>query len=189
MAAHLHVMPQAVFELPFWRAFLANPLRVASPLPSGPALGRTIAAQVDPARSGAVLELGPGSGAVTQALLARGIAAADLTAIECEPAFCGRLRRRFPGVHIVQGDALAFSVLLPGRTFKAIISGLPVLGLDRARRRHFLGQALEVLEPGGMFVQFSYSPLPPLPGGHGITITRRVVWANLPPMHVWRYTR
>ncbi len=187
--AHCTVMSQAIFELPFWRAFLAHPFKVASPVPSGPALGRAIAEQVDPHGPGAVLELGPGSGAVTAALLVRGVAPADLTAIEWDQSFCNHLRRRFDGVAIVQGDAFAFPGLTGDRKFKAIVSGLPVLGLSAARRRHFLGMALDALEPGGVFVQFSYSPLPPLPSGYGVKITRRVVWRNLPPMHVWRYTR
>jgi phosphatidylethanolamine/phosphatidyl-N-methylethanolamine N-methyltransferase len=182
-------MSQALFELPFWRAFLADPLKVASPLPSGPALGHAIAAQIDPRKPGAVLELGPGSGAVTAALVARGIRPADLIAIEWEPGFCSHLRRRFPGATIIQGDAFAFADALGGRPVKAIVSGLPVLGLSPARRRHFLGQALDVLGDDGVFVQFSYSPLPPLPGGHGIKLARRTVWANLPPMQVWRYSR
>lgn len=181
-------MSQAIFELPFWRAFLANPLKVASPVPSGPALGRAIADQVPPG-PGPVLELGPGSGAVTAALLAHGIAPADLTAIEWEGSFVAHLRRRFSGVTILQGDAFGFTGLLPGRRFKAIVSGLPVVGLSAPRRRDFLGAALDALTPGGVFVQFSYSPVPPLPGGYGVKVARRIVWANLPPMHVWRYTR
>jgi phosphatidylethanolamine/phosphatidyl-N-methylethanolamine N-methyltransferase len=182
-------MSQAIFELPFWRAFLANPMKVASPVPSGPALGRAIAEAVDTHTPGMVLELGSGSGAVTGALLARGIAPVDLIAIEWDPGFCGLLRQRFHGVNVLQGDAFAFPELVPGRTFNAIVSGLPVLGLSRARRRRFLGLALEALDRDGVFVQFSYSPLPPLPSGFGIKVTRRIVWANLPPMHVWRYTR
>lgn len=182
-------MSQAIFELPFWRAFLANPLKVASPVPSGPALGRAIAGQVDADQPGDVLELGPGSGAVTAALLDRGVVRGGLTAIEWGGGFCHHLRRRFPGVKILQGDAFAFPDLVGARKFKAIVSGLPVLGLSEARRRHFLGIALDALQPGGVFVQFSYSPLPPLPAGHGVTVARRIVWANLPPMHVWRYSR
>jgi phosphatidylethanolamine/phosphatidyl-N-methylethanolamine N-methyltransferase len=182
-------MPQALFEPPFWRAFIANPGKVASPVPSGPALARAVAAEVDPSRPGWVLELGPGSGAVTAALLARGVRPGELTAIEYDPDFCALLRRRFPGATIIQGDAFAFAERVKGYPLKAIVSGLPVLGLSRARRRAFLGQALECLAPGGVFVQFSYSPLAPLPGGHGVRIAHRMVWANLPPMQVWRYSR
>lgn len=181
-------MSQAIFELPFWRAFLANPTKVASPVPSGPALARAVADQVDPATPGPVLELGAGSGAVTAALLARGVAPADLATIEYDPAFCSHLRRRFPGVAVVQGDAFAFAARVRA-PLAAIVSGLPVLGLSRGRRLDFLGRALECLAPGGVFVQFSYSPVPPLPRGFGVAIRRTTVWANLPPMQVWRYTR
>jgi phosphatidylethanolamine/phosphatidyl-N-methylethanolamine N-methyltransferase len=182
-------MTQAVFELPFWRAFLANPLRVASPVPSGPALAHAIAAAVEARTPGAVLELGAGSGAVTAALLARGIAPADLIAIEYAPDFCAHLRQRFAGLTVLQGDAFAFPALTGNRRFKAIVSGLPVMAHPPRARRPFLKRVLEALQPGGVFVQFSYSPLSPFPASRDIAASRRTVWANLPPMQVWRYRR
>jgi phosphatidylethanolamine/phosphatidyl-N-methylethanolamine N-methyltransferase len=182
-------MTQAVFELPFWRAFLANPLRVASPVPSGPALARAIAAAVEARTPGAVLELGAGSGAVTAALLARGIAPADLIAIEYAPDFCAHLRQRFAGLTVLQGDAFAFPALTGNRRFKAIVSGLPVMARPPRARRPFLNRVLEALQPGGVFIQFSYSPLSPFPACRDVAVSRRTVWANLPPMQVWRYRR
>ncbi|MBV9550035.1 MAG: methyltransferase domain-containing protein [Alphaproteobacteria bacterium] len=180
-------MPQAVFELPFWRAFLANPLRVASPVPSGPALARAVAAEVVP--GGSVLELGPGSGAVTAALLARGVARGDLTVIEYAPDFCTHLRHRFPGLKVLEGDAFAFPGLLGQRQFKAIVSGLPVLACPQEARQTFLQRALGALAPDGVFIQFSYSPLSPFPTERDITVRRHTVWRNLPPMQIWRYAR
>lgn len=182
-------MPQAVFELPFWRAFLADPLRVASPVPSGPALARAIAAAVDPDAPGSVLELGPGSGAVTAALLARGVAPADLTAIEYAPDFCVHLRHRFPGLTVLEGDAFAFPALVGRRRFKAIVSGLPVMAVAPPERQRLLHRVLDALLPGGVFVQFSYSPFSPFAAGPGVPVRRHTVWANLPPMQVWQYRR
>jgi phosphatidylethanolamine/phosphatidyl-N-methylethanolamine N-methyltransferase len=127
-------MSQAVFELPFWRAFLANPLRVASPVPSGPALARAIAAAIDAQAPGGVLELGAGSGAVTAALLARGITPADLIAVEYAPDFCAHLRQRFVGLKVLEGDAFAFPGLTGNRRFKAIVSGLPVMARSPRQR-------------------------------------------------------
>jgi len=182
-------MSQAVFELPFWRAFLANPLGVASPVPSGPALARAVAAAVDAQVPGGVLELGAGSGAVTAALLARGIAPADLIAVEYAPDFCTHLRQRFAGLMVLEGDAFAFPGLTGNRRFKAIVSGLPVMARSSQQRWAFLNRALEALQPGGVFIQFSYSPLSPFPARRDVITSRRTVWANLPPMQVWRYRR
>lgn len=182
-------MSQAVFELPFWRAFLANPLRVASPVPSGPALARAIAAAIDAQAPGGVLELGAGSGAVTAALLARGITPADLIAVEYAPDFCAHLRQRFAGLTVLQGDAFAFPGLTGNRRFKAIVSGLPVMARSPRQRRHFMARVMEALQPGGVFVQFSYSPLSPFPARRDVAASRRTVWANLPPMQVWWYRR
>jgi phosphatidylethanolamine/phosphatidyl-N-methylethanolamine N-methyltransferase len=179
-------MPQAVFELPFWRAFLADPRKVASPLPSGPALARAIAAKV-PDGPGPVLELGAGSGAVTAALLARGVAHRDLIAMESAPGFCVELRHRFPGLVVLEGDAFAFAGFVGPRRFKAIVSGLPVMAHSRHTRRRFLEEALAALAPGGVLVQFSYSPFSPLPPDAGVIVRRRAVWRNLPPMQVWTY--
>lgn len=181
-------MSQGLFELSFLNAFLANPLRIAAPLPSGPALAKAIAAQVDPAAPGTVLELGPGSGPVTAALLARGVDPARLVAIESNTDFCALLRRRFPAITVVEGDAFHFDRLAP-MPLSAIVSGLPVLVLRADERRAFLDACLARLPAGAPFVQFSYSVTPPIPPGTDVSVERRVVWANLPPMHVWRYVR
>ena len=176
-----------LFESSFFNAFLANPLKVASPLPSGPALARAIAAEIEPERPGMVLELGPGSGAVTAALLER-IDPARLTAIEYDPDFCALLRHRFAGVTIVQGDAFHFDELVE-MPLSAIVSGLPILVLEDHARRAFLDICLARLPAGAPFIQFSYSAVAPVPAPPGVTVTSRLVWANLPPMHVWRYAQ
>lgn len=185
-------MAQPTFELPFLRAFLANPAKVASPVPSGPRLTAAVAAQVPLAGEGLVLELGPGSGAVTQAILERGIAPADLIAIEYDRDFCALLRRRFPASAILQGDAFGFRELLPGARFRAIVSGVPVVGLPASSHHALLHDAMAALLPGRPFIQFSYSMTPPLDVPPDMAADMRVeraaiVWANLPPMHVWRY--
>ncbi|RZA14550.1 MAG: methyltransferase domain-containing protein [Lysobacteraceae bacterium] len=180
-------MAHPSFELPFLRAFLANPGKVASPVPSGPRLAAAVAAQV-PDGAGLVLELGPGSGAVTSALLEQGVAPADLVAIEYDPDFCALLRERFSASAILQGDAFAFRSLLPQARFRAIVSGVPVLGLPLKAQHALLHDAMTALLPGKPFIQFTYSMTPPLNPPEAITVERAaIVWANLPPMHVWCY--
>ena len=182
-------MAHASFDLPFLRAFLANPGKVASPVPSGPRLAAAVAAQV-PHGEGLVLELGPGSGAVTHALMAHGVAPADLVAIEFDRDFCAALRERFAQSIILQGDAFAFRSLLPQARFRAIVSGVPVLGLPLAAQHALLNDAMAALLPGRPFIQFTYSMTPPLDPPESVMVERAaIVWANLPPMHVWRYRR
>jgi phosphatidylethanolamine/phosphatidyl-N-methylethanolamine N-methyltransferase len=179
-------------EMRFLRSFLADPLRIASPIPSGRRLARTIAAQIDPRPGGIVLELGPGTGPVTQAILESGVAPCDLVAIESDAEFAAQLREDFAGVRIVEGDAFAFPVLLHAAGLDAplrtIVSGVPVLSRSLAVRRRLLADAIAALRPGSPFVQFSYGADPPLPQIDNVEVRRAaIVWHNIPPMHVWVY--
>jgi len=176
----------------FLKGFLARPWRVASPIPSGRRLARKIAEQIDPQPGGSVLELGPGTGAVTRAIRAHGVAEADLVLIESDPQFVALLKRAFPLARVVEGDAFAFARLLgsDARGLRAIVSGLPVVGEPAERKRQFLEAALTALGPGRPFVQFSYSNCPPLPEHDGVGVRRvGIVWQNIWPMHIWVYRR
>ena len=178
----------------FLRAFLANPLRVAALLPSGRRLAAAVAAQIDPRPGGTVLELGPGTGAVTSAILESGIAPGDLAAIESDADFAAALRRDFDRIRIIEGDAFAFPSLLTrseiATPLRTIISGIPVLSRSLGVRRKLLADAMAALRPQGPFVQFSYGTEPPIPPGTGVEVRRAaIVWQNVPPMHVWVYRR
>lgn len=177
-------------EVQFLREFLARPLKVASPVPSGRTLSRKIAEQIDPRPGGLVLELGPGTGAVTRAIRENGIADCDLIAIESEPRFVALLREQFPGLCTVEGDAFRFREILGDRArdLRSIVCGLPVVGRPARVRRKFLSDALSTLKPGAPFIQFSYSIGPPLPIDDTVSAKRAAtVWQNVPPMHIWVY--
>ncbi|MGH8513616.1 MAG: class I SAM-dependent methyltransferase, partial [Gammaproteobacteria bacterium] len=90
-------------EARFFRSWLDNPAVAGAVSPSGRSLARMMARYVDPHKGGPVVELGPGTGAITEALLARGIAPGRLFLVEFDPGFCKLLRRRFPGVHVIKG--------------------------------------------------------------------------------------
>jgi phosphatidylethanolamine/phosphatidyl-N-methylethanolamine N-methyltransferase len=172
----------------FLRGLVSNPKGVSAPTPSSRALARAIAAQVDIARSGVVLELGPGTGVVTNALLQHGIAGKRLIAIEQTGYFAGLMRTRFPAVQVVQGDALAFEDHIPsGATVAAIVSGLPLLQFPLPVRQSLLRRALACQSSGGKFVQLSYSWRPPVAPEAGMMLEKTMVWRNFPPAHVWTY--
>lgn len=174
----------------FLRGLISNPKGVSAPTPSSRALARAIASQLDMTRDGVVLELGPGTGVVTQALLQQGVAAKRLIAIEQTGYFTDLVRMRFPSVQVVQGDALAFEDHIPlGASVAAIVSGLPLLQFAPDVGRSLLHRALACQSSGGAFVQLSYSWRPPVASEPGMTLEKTVVWRNFPPAHVWTYRK
>lgn len=185
-------------DLPlFLSQWLRAPLRMGALVPSGGALARTLALQALPSRDGPVLELGAGTGVVTRALLARGIAPQRLVLVERDPVFCRLLRQRFPSVRVVQTDArrLVQSLATLGiHEAATIISGLPLLSLPFTTQHQVLRQSFRLLVPNGTFVQFTYglaSPVHPALLRRLELVGRPVarVLLNLPPAVVWRYTQ
>ena len=180
-------------NLRFLRALMARPKNIGAIAPSSRALARAIAAQVDPAMPGAVLELGPGTGVITEAILERGVAPGRLILVEFDAEMAACLARRFEGVRVIEGDAFDLSRTLgplASQTFSGIISGLPLLNFPTARRRAYLEGVCRLLEPGAPFVQFSYGVNAPVEPPPGFGVDRAaLVWANLPPARVWVYRK
>ncbi len=184
-------------ELRFFYHWLRRPGRVGALVPTGPALAAALAAEIDTEALGAVIELGPGTGRVTGALLEVGVAPGQLVAIERNDSFCKLLRERFPEVRIVLGEARALEQLLQQAVVgpvKAVTSSLPLLSMTRGDRRAVLSQIAAVLGAEGVLVQYTYGPAAPVPRELGAElglIGERTNWvlANLPPAAVWRYRR
>ena len=180
-------------QLRFLRGLFARPRNVGAIAPSSPELARAIADQIDPERNGPILELGPGTGVVTQALIARGIAPDRITAIEYDAAFVELVALRFPRVRVFKGDAFDLDATLgkpDGVLYAGIVSGLPLLNHTPLRRHALIENALSRLAPGAPYVQFSYGLTPPIPAPKGVEVARAaVVWKNLPPARVWVYRR
>jgi len=173
---------------PFLLRFLAHPKRVGAIAPSSRYLAQAMAEAAD--ISGDVLELGPGSGVLTTALLQRGLPPARLTAIEYDGVFASDLRKRFPGICILQGNALGFAALTGGLRFSSVVSGLPLLNYALADRQALIAAALAAMPKGAPFVQYSYGWNAPVPAPQGATVTLAArVWRNLPPAAVWVYRR
>lgn len=175
----------------FLRGLLASPKGVGAIAPSSPVLARAIAREIDPAMPGPILELGPGTGVITEALIERGIAPGRITAIEYDPDFVARVAARCPGVNIIEGDAFNLRETLghaKDQPFAGVVSGLPLLNWPMASRRGLIAGALAQLRPGAPFVQFSYGLMPPVPEGAEFSVERTaLVWANIPPARVWVY--
>lgn len=178
-------------QFEFLRGLIARPKGVGAIMPSSPALARAIAAEIDPALPGPILELGPGTGAVTEALIERGIAPSRITVIEYDPDFATCVSARCPGVKVIRGDAFHLGETLGdinGAPYAGVISGLPLLNWPMAARRALIEDAFHRLSPGAPLVQFSYGLTPPVPASDGFAVRRAaVVWANIPPARVWVY--
>ena len=179
-------------EARFLRSWLDHPLTAGAIAPSGPALARAMAAAVDPQSVGPVIELGPGTGPVTEALIERGVAEERLILVEFDPNFCALLAARFPRARIVNGDAYGLSrtlreiLLTPAA---AIVSSLPLLTRPERDRVRLLEQAFGLLAQGAPFIQFTYglgSPVPRSLKGLDAQVLPPV-WLNIPPARVWVY--
>jgi phosphatidylethanolamine/phosphatidyl-N-methylethanolamine N-methyltransferase len=178
----------------FLKNWLKNPLRMGAVAPSGPILARRMASYVDAAGTGPVIELGPGTGAITAALVAHGVDPGRLVLVEYSIEFCRLLRERFPAATVVHGDAYTLSRTLSGRLAEpadALVSGLPLMTRPEPIRLKLLNEALALMKPGAPFVQFTYSVTSPIPikGASFTAHPSERIWRNIPPARVWVYQR
>jgi phosphatidylethanolamine/phosphatidyl-N-methylethanolamine N-methyltransferase len=181
-------------EVRFLRSWIEKPLHMGAVMPSGRVLARTMAQYVDRDSSGPVVELGPGTGAITNALIERGIDQKRLVLVEYNPGFCALLRDRYPQATVVQGDAYTLRASLwdvLSVPASAVVSGLPLVTKPMLTRLKLIRDAFLALAPGAPFVQFTYSVAPPIPKSlPGVsTEASERIWMNLPPARVWVYRR
>ena len=179
-------------EVHFIRSWIEKPLATGAVMPSGRVLARTMARYVEPQSSGPVIELGPGTGPVTEALVAHGIDPARLILVEFNPVFCRLLRSRYPAATVLQGDAYRLRTLMENllrEPAAAVVSGLPLVTKPLRTRLRLMSDALALLAPGAPFVQFTYAMVPPIPKELGGVKTEasELIWMNLPPARVWVY--
>jgi phosphatidylethanolamine/phosphatidyl-N-methylethanolamine N-methyltransferase len=184
----------------FLKRWLRRPFMVGAVVPSGrllaEAMAETTLANLD-GHDGHVVELGAGTGEVTKALLAKGIAPERLALVERDRELSLFLRRHFPGPRIIEGDAARLPNLLAESgiaSVAAVVSSLPLLSLPGEVVTGIVHGVFEALPRGGALVQFTYGPKPPIPrvmrerlkldGAHG-----RRIWRNVPPAVVWTFKR
>ncbi len=179
-------------EVQFIRSWIEKPLRTGAVMPSSKALARTMARYVDPKGTGPVIELGPGTGPVTEALVAHGVDPARLVLVEFNPDFCRLLRNRYPAATVLMGDAYRLRKLVQSALNEpaaAVVSSLPLLTKPLRTRLRLTADVMALTKPNAPFVQFTYGMLPPIPKSlAGLTAeASNVIWMNLPPARVWVY--
>jgi phosphatidylethanolamine/phosphatidyl-N-methylethanolamine N-methyltransferase len=172
--------------------FLAAPRRIGAIAPSGPALARAMIAELPLGGNGMILELGPGNGVFTAALIDHGVAPERIVAVEYDEGMVNALRRRFPRLRAVRGDAFdraAMQAEAP-EGYTAVLSGLPLLNYPKADGSALVRGLLAAMPAGARFVQFSYGLTPPVAPAPDLFVRRAaIVWRNVPPARVWVYTR
>ena|SRR5436190_17265250 len=184
-------------KLFFLKQYLRNPFSTGGIAPSGRQLAKLMVSNLAPQPSEIIVELGPGTGAFTRELLAQGVEPANLILVEFNKEFVKFLRREFPDLRIVEGPAQDLPRLLKTLeqgTVKKIISGIPLRSMKPAACKHIAMAVAAVLEPGGLFVQFSYFKASPVPKEVAAEagLTGECVGSamnNVPPAFVWQYTK
>jgi len=179
-------------EMQFIRSWIEKPLSTGAVMPSSKALARTMASYVDPKSAGPVIELGPGTGPVTEALVQHGIDPKRLILVEFNADFCRLLRTRYPTATVVQGDAYRLRRLLETTVREpaaAVVSGLPLVTKPLRTRLRLISDAMGLLAPSAPFIQFTYAMVPPIPKAlSGVKAEcSDLIWLNLPPARVWVY--
>jgi phosphatidylethanolamine/phosphatidyl-N-methylethanolamine N-methyltransferase len=181
-------------ELRFFKGWLDKPKAVGAIMPTSSITARRMASVIDPSSNLPVLELGPGTGVITRAILERGILPENLYTVEYSEGFVDFLKMQFPDVNVIQGDAFDLDKTLGAfrdLKFDACVSGVPLLNFPVARRIAYIEGILDRLPEGRPIVQLTYGPLSPVPPRRGSYTVSHLdfVFRNVPPTQLWVYRR
>ncbi|WP_421927954.1 phospholipid N-methyltransferase PmtA [Neoaquamicrobium sediminum] len=181
-------------ELRFFKGWIDKPRAVGSIVPTSSVTARKMATVVNPESGLPVLELGPGTGVITKAILEAGVKPENLWSIEYSPDFVEHLRVNYPGVNVIHGDAFDLDKTLGDKrdtVFDSVISGVPLLNFPVAQRIAYVESLLDRIPAGRPIVQLTYGPLSPVPPGKGnYTVAHfDFIIRNLPPTQLWLYSR
>lgn len=179
----------------FFRTWLRSPKTMGSIVPSSKHYARALfeACAYQPGRT--IVELGGGTGSISEGFLDCGVHPEDLVTIELDPELHRFLRQRLPqAVRVINGDATKLRDIVAEYRLddvSSIVCGVPVVTMSLEFQRALMMPALELLGPNGYVVQLSYSPFPPLKHkalGVNAHITRFVP-RNIPPAFVWKISQ
>lgn len=171
----------------FVRALCHGPQAMGAACPSSRYLANYMAAQAVSAARGLVVELGAGTGVITQALLDHGLSADQLIVVERSPLLVKHLRVRFPQLTVLEGDAARLVELLGRRErVSTVVSSLPLRSLPQATVDRIGHELDAVLPKGATFIQFTYNlRCRAVDWAQEITCMRsRTIWRNVPPARV-----
>ncbi len=181
-------------EIRFFRGWMTKPKAVGAIMPTSARMARRMASLIDTGSGLPVLELGPGTGVITRAILAQGVRPENLYAVEYSTDFVRHLRSLYPGVNVIEGDAFNLNATLGDKrdmVFDSVVSGVPLLNFPVAQRVAYIESLLDRIPEGRPIVQLTYGPMSPIPPGRGnYTVEHfHFVFRNIPPTRLWIYRR
>jgi phosphatidylethanolamine/phosphatidyl-N-methylethanolamine N-methyltransferase len=181
-------------ELKFFKGWMDKPRAVGSIVPTSSVTARRMASIIDTKSGLPVLEVGPGTGVITKAILSLGVKPSDLYTVEYSHDFVTHLRRNYPGVNVIEGDGFNLDKTLgdkSGMVFDSVVSGVPLLNFPVKRRVAYLENLLSRIPHGRPVVQLTYGPKSPIPPGFGdYTVEHfHFILRNIPPTQLWLYRR
>ncbi|MCB1419283.1 MAG: methyltransferase domain-containing protein [Notoacmeibacter sp.] len=181
-------------ELKFFRGWMDNTKAVGSVTPTSKPCARAMASVVNPASGLPVLELGPGTGPITRAILDRGVKPEDLWSVEYSEDFFEYLKREIPGVNFLRGDAFELDGVLGEKkdtVFDCVVSAVPLLNFPMANRVALVEDLLARIPVGRPVMQITYGPKSPVPAGSGNFSVKHhdFILRNVPPANLWIYRR
>lgn len=181
-------------ELRFFKGWMSKPRAVGSIIPTSSVTARRMASVINPASGLPVLELGPGTGVITRAILGTGLTPQALYSVEYSHDFAEHVRRLYPDVNVIEGDAFDLDATLGDKrdlVFDSIVSGVPLLNFPVAQRVAYVEDLLNRIPPGRPIVQLTYGPLSPVPPNRGSYTVEHFdfIVRNLPPTQLWIYRR
>ena len=171
------------------REMIRDPHDIGAICPSSAALANTMASALSRKlmRSGVFVELGAGTGPVTEALLHRGMPPERLIAVEKSDVLADCLAERFPDVRVLCCGAEELPAHIePDARVKAVISSLPFRSLPHEICKSAMSVIEEILEPGGLYIQFTYALIGRMPfvPGYFRKLRTTFVLRNIPPARV-----
>lgn len=180
-------------EIRFIKGMMATPKSVGAIMPTSARMAARMASIIRADSGLPVLELGPGTGVITKAILAAGVAPENVVSVEYSSDFVQHLRSKYPGVNFINGDAFSLAETLQsyrGQQFDCVISGIPLLNFPMAMRVKLIEDLVRLMPPGRPVVQFSYGPVSPVePKPESYTIKHfDFIMRNIPPAQIWHYT-
>jgi phosphatidylethanolamine/phosphatidyl-N-methylethanolamine N-methyltransferase len=184
-----------------FKQWLKSPMQIGTFAPISLKLAHLTANQLEVNNSPTVVEIGAGTGRLTQALLAKGVNIDKLAMIDLDPRMCDFLKYSLQSLYqtktkfkIVQGNAEKLPDLIPkawvGKV-DYVVSAIPLMCFEEAIRERIIQAALDVLNPvTGSIYHVTYSPVSPIKFMEGDILQKRVVslWGNMPPGFVWKFT-
>jgi len=173
----------------FLKLFITNPKTMGAITPSSRYLSQAMISPVFLSPRGKIVEFGPGTGVFTEMLIQSGIAPEKIIAIEYELLLVEKLKKRFPNIQIIRGNAACLTDLLAHdlKKIDTIISGLPLRSLPKKIVHDILTQVPLVLSDQGRLIQFTYDirNRDDIFQNYGYRLIQsHIIWRNLPPAKV-----